>query len=245
MEDCSQECLRRALYAVLLGISPIVICLLLIGLVRIMLHVFELVFSRHRKEGNRRRSSSAYYHSGRPTLLYTPVSITELHRIIQGDYYNQQPPDSSSAPNIENNAHKTPKFIKSLLSRRDSPPPSSSGAIASLIGRRHGINAIPFTALLVPVSTPSTPKIETINEKMTRQQSCTFIKNGSIEKISDTPPNRHYFSFDRYDSAESEPTEIQPLCLSQMRTMSATASLAREKEAREFYSASSIPYAFD
>ncbi|CAF1361042.1 unnamed protein product [Rotaria magnacalcarata] len=248
MQDCSQECVRRALYAVLLGISPIVTCLLLIGLVRIILHVFEFVFCRHIIEENRRSPSPACYHNGRPTLLYTPVSITELHRIIQGDYYSQQPSRSSSVSstqNIENNTHKTPKFIKSLLSRRDSPPPSSSGAIANLIGCRHAINTIPFAALLVPVSMPSTPKIETINEKKTRQPSFASIKNDSIEKSSYTPPNRHNFSFDRYDSAESEPTDTQPLCLLQMRTMSATASLAIEEEAREFYSTSSIPYAFN
>lgn len=246
MENCSKQCLRRTLYAVLIGISPIVICLLLIGFVRIILHCLELIFCRHIKADERRRSSTSFYQSGRPTLLYTPVSVSELQRIIQGDYQNQQPTDALlPVPNNDNDVYRTPKFMKSILSKHDPPGPPAPGAIANLIGRRNAINAIPFTALLVPVSTPSTPNINTINEKQTRRPSRTSITDETSETEKLNPTNQNDNRLNRNNSMDSKLSNSRPLYLTRTRTLSMAGSLVLEEEAREFYSATSIPHIFN
>ncbi|CAF2371405.1 unnamed protein product [Rotaria sp. Silwood2] len=245
MEYCSSQCFHRAFYAVLIGISPIVICLLLIGLIRIILHCLETAYYRRQKIHDRGRSTSVVYQSGRPTLFYTPVSIAELQRIIQGEYKSQLPTESSSSiPNNDNDTITASKFMKSILSRRDSPSPPLSNTIANLVIRRNAINTIPFTALFASVSTPSTPKFDMINEQNSRRPSFTPIKHESVERTTLTAINNDHYRFNRYDSSESEPVESDPLFRPPLRTMSSTTTAIIE-ESREFYSAQSIPFSLN
>ena len=157
MEFCSGLCLRRTLYAVSVGISPIVICLLFIALARFILHCLELSYNyRQKPTDRRRRSSSIGYQSGRLTLSYTPVSIKELQRIIHGEYQTQEQSESSTITTT----------------------PSTTNTLANLVIRRNAINSTPFTALFAPISIPT---FDVINEQQTRRPSLMTITHESIE----------------------------------------------------------------
>ena len=132
----SRQWLRHTFYAVVIGISPMLLGLLLLALVRLILHRLEHLYSR-RQTCLDRRQSSVFSRRGRPTLSYTPVPLTELHRIIQGE-----PSDSSSS-----------SFTRSD-SRRSKTP-----FLASLVIRRDALDSTPLTALLAPIA-----RVETINE---------------------------------------------------------------------------------
>ncbi|CAF0793293.1 unnamed protein product [Rotaria sp. Silwood1] len=246
MQYCSSQCFHRAFYAILIGISPIVTCLLLLGLIRIILHCLETACYRRQKAYDRRRSSSFFYQGDRPTLLYTPVSFAELQRIIQGEYQSEQQNESLSLsiPNDDNDTIKATKFMKSILSRRESSSPNSTNTIANLVIRRNAIGTIPFTALFASVSTPATPTFDMINEQKTRRPSFMRIKQESSEKTTLTAVNNDNYRLNRLDSSESDPVETDPLFRPPMRTMSSTTTAIIE-ESREFHSAQSIPYAFN
>ncbi|CAF0999395.1 unnamed protein product [Rotaria sordida] len=246
MEYCSSQCFNRVLYAVLVGISPIVICLLLIGLIRIILHCLESAYYRRQKVYDRRRSPSVFYQGDRPTLLYTPVSIAELQRIIQGEYQSQQPTESSlSISNNDDDTLTPSKFVKSILSRHESPPsPPLSSTIANLIIRRNAINTIPFTAIFATVSTPSSPTLDMIDEQKIRRSNFTSIKHESAERTPLTTTDNDNYHAIRHDSSQSEPVETDPLFRPPMRTTSSTTTIVME-EPREFYSTQSIPFSLN
>ena len=149
----SRQWIRQTLYAVMIGIAPMLLGLLLIALVRIILHRLELVYSR-RHTILARRSSSIFYRKGRPTLSYTPIPLTELHRIIQGEHST----DSSS----------------SLTTNQ--PKRAQNPFLANLVIRRDAIDSTPFTALLAPMS-----KVDMINE---RRANCITVQHECIETLT-------------------------------------------------------------
>jgi hypothetical protein len=240
MELCSRQCLRRTLHGVLIGISPIVICIFLIIIARFILHCLELIYNRRQKPIERRRSSTTFYHSGRPTLSYTPVSIEELQRIIHGDYHSRQQRESFFYHN-----HDSPKashFMKSILTRRESSPAVSSNTFASLVVRRNALTSAPYTALFAPVS--STPTFDVINEQTTRRASIMTIKHESIERttLSTTNNSNNSIFYNTNDSWECESTETDPL-VTLTKTTSTTTVVV--EEFLDFHSVHSVPYSLN
>jgi hypothetical protein len=239
MEHCSRQCIRRTLYAVMIGISPILLCLLLIAIARLIVHRLELAYYRRHEPIDRRRSSSVFYHSGRPTLSYTPVSMTELQRIIQGEYQSQQQSESSLTNlNNDNSSPKTHKFLNSILPRHE--PMLPSNALANLVIRRNAIDSTPMTALFAPISTSNAPTFDIINEQKTQRPSVMTITHESIETTTLATNNNNYF-FDANDS-ESEQTETDQLLTSPKTTTTTTVVV---EEFVDFHSARSIPYSLN
>ena len=244
MEQCSRQCIRRTFYAVMIGVSPIVICLVFIGLARLILNRLEIVYYR-RQKGSDRRLSFAPTQSGRLALSYTPVSNAELQRIIQGDYQFRQSHElsPSSASGIAN-TRKTPRFIKSILPRRE--PVASAGILANLVIRRNAIDSTPITAMITPMETPLQPTFSIVNEHDKRRPSMITIKRESVATTtlaamnnSNTSHSRH--SLNTNESIETEPIFHDPLMAS-TKTMTTTTTVVVE-EFLEFHSASSLPCA--
>jgi hypothetical protein len=119
MEYCSRQCIRRTFYAVIIGTSPIIICLLLIALARLILNRLETIYYRRQKVSDRRRSSSVYHQVGRSILSYTPISTTELQRIIQGkqatESLSTSPKSDSSSPKTSNDVNHHHQHQQILL----------------------------------------------------------------------------------------------------------------------------------
>ncbi|CAF1171329.1 unnamed protein product [Adineta steineri] len=242
MENCSYQCIRRTLYAVLIGVSPIVLCLLLIALARLILHQLETAYHRRQKFSDRRRSSSAYHPTGRPTLLYTPVSTTELQRIIQGKKYIEPSPILAKS---ENSSPKASKFMKSILTRRE---PSPSRTLSSLVIRRHAINSTPMTALFAPTSTPLIPTFNIINETMSKSSNAITVKHESSETktLSTINNKRINVVFHTNDSFDAEQTDIDPFLFSSSSpttTTTTTTTTVGVEEFLDFHSVRSVPYA--
>ena len=170
MDTGSTHWVLRTLYAVLIGVSPMLVGLLLVALARLILHRLEHAYHRRQKSLGR-RSSTILYCVGRPTLSYTPASMTEIHRIIHGDHSSQQLTESSSS--LTN--HET-------------------SALANLVMRREAISSAPFTALFAAL-----PSIETINER--RRTSVITVQREVVETMTLTPlsPNRSKI-YDYYES---------------------------------------------
>lgn len=253
MELCSDQCFHRTIYAVLIGISPIVVCLFLIGIGRLLLHCLELICTRGQEPIDRRRSSSIFYQTGRPTLSYTPVSIAELQRIIHGKYDHHQASDSSSSSFIHNEREspKATHFMKTILNRHEPSPPSTD-TLASLVIRRNAINATPFTALLAPISTPSTPRWDVINEQMRLSPNLMTIRRKSTERVTlsarNSNDNLHPTIFyNSNESLEPESTENDPLVsLSKaLKTTTTTTTTVVVEEFLDFHSVHSIPYSLN
>jgi len=210
-------------------------------------------YNRRQKPIDRRRSSSMFHQLGRPTISYTPVSITELQRIIQGDYHSQQPSESSSS--VYNNDHhlpKPPNFMKSILNRREPSPPPLSNALASLVIRRNAINSTPLTALFAPVSGSTSPTFDTINEQNTRRPSIMTVKHESIETTTLSAINNNNDNdnstifYNTSDSLDIESTENDPL-VTLPKTMSTTTTTTTVvvEEFLDFHSVHSIPYSLN
>jgi len=223
MENCSRQCIRRTLFAVLIGVSPVVICLLFVALARLLIHCLELSYNRRQKpDDHRRRSSSAFYQAGRPTLSYTPVSIAELHRIIQGDHYyhHQSPPSQKDSSSV--------------------PTPTSTSALANLVIRRNAINTTPFAALFAPVTTPS---FDVVNEQSQRRPSLMTFKHESTETTRLGGLNSQQSNKIVFHMNENEYNEIDPLVAATTTTTTTTTVVL--EEFLDFHSVRSIPYSLD
>ena len=230
MENCSRQCIRRTLYAVMIGISPMVLCLLLIALARLILSRLEVIYNRRQKPRDRR--SSSYFHPpGRPTLSYTPVSTAELQRIIHGDLSSHRP---SESPSDDHASSKGQKSMISMLTRRDLLPPPSTGTLANLVIRRDALDSTPLTALLAPKSAPVTPAVGTIHEQGARRSNFTTIRRESIEttRISRTP-------WGPYSMFGSYPSDAR--LTDSFLSASNTRPTVLVEEYLEFHSTSSIP----
>ncbi len=240
---CSRQCIRRTLHAVLIGVSPIIICLLLIAIARFILHCLEMSYYRRHKPTDRHRSSSAFYQGGRPTLSYTPVSLTELQRIIQGEYQSQQQSESSSSFfTNDNNSPKTSNFMKSKLLRHESSPASPANTLANLVIRRNEINSAPLTALFAPVST-----FDIINEQNTRQPNALITRHESTETttlaaVNNNNNNNSTIFYNTNDSWESESTETDPLVILPKKMTTTTVVV---EEFLDFHSVHSVPYSLN
>ncbi|CAF3297931.1 unnamed protein product [Rotaria socialis] len=185
MEQCSRQCIRRTFYAVLVGVSPIVLCLLFIGLARLILYRLEMVYYRRQKITDRRPSIFSC-HSGRLALSYTPVSNAEIQRIIQGEYKSQRTRESCAfVYNNPTNTRKAPRFIRSILPRRESALPTSS-ILSNLVIRRSILDANPIMTLLPPVDVPLQPTFSIINEQNKQRASTGTITKDSIESTTTT-----------------------------------------------------------
>jgi hypothetical protein len=242
MEQCSRQCIRRTLYAVMIGSSPIVICLLFIGLARLILHRLEISYYRRQKI-TARRSSLTSYQSGRLALSYTPVSNAELQRIIQGDYQSQQASDASSSVVYTNNTsslRKTPKFIKSILPRREPALPASS-ILANLVIRR---DANPFANMLTPMETPLQPIFSIVNEKEKRRPSVITITRESIETMTLAAMNNNENSFDINSLTDSEHILNDP-SMATAKSMTTTTTTVVVEEFLDYHSVSSVPCALN
>lgn len=249
MDYCSRLCIRRTLYAIIIGISPIIICLLLIAIARFILYCLEMAYYRRQKIADRRRSSSLYYQSGRPTLSYIPVSTTELQRIIQGEHQSQQQSESSSSfLTNEQHSPKTPHFMTPMLSRSE----PASNILANLVIRRNAIGVTPLTALFAPRSTSSSPTYDIVNEQNTRRPSVMTIKHESIETttLSAINNNRNNNSrsifYNTNDSLDFEPAESDlSVTLPKTMTTTTTTTTVVVEEFLDFHSVHSIPYALN
>jgi hypothetical protein len=227
MEYCSRQCLRRTLYAVLIGVSPIVICLLLIALVRLILHRLEKGYNRRHNPSDR-RSSSVFYRSGRPTLSYTPVSSAELQRIIQGDYQSQQQSESSLV-NIYTDAS----------SPKDPQREPSSNILANLVIRRDAIDSTPLTALFGPASSS-----DMTNQQKSRYPNVMTVTHESIETTALAPINNK--SSNMNDLSECEQTEMNSSLRSpNTTTTTTTTTTVVVEEFLDFHSVHSIPYSLN
>ena len=218
----SRQWIRHTFYAVIIGISPMLLGLLLLALVRLILHRLEILCSRRQKYLDR-RSSSIFYRSGRPTLPYTPIPLTELHRIIQGDHSSQQLSDSSS----------------SSLTHNDSKP-MKNPFLAGLVIRRDALDSTPLTALLSPIT-----RVDTINERRTTQlppPSSSFshlnVQNDECHEtltLARLQSNRSKM-YDFYESNHLCTDHLSPF--SHPRRLTATLKV---DESFDYYSVSSIP----
>ena len=226
-DECSRQCVRRTLFAVLIGVSPIVICLLFIAFARLVLYRLELVYNRRLKPSDR-RTSYVPCATGRLALSYTPVSHAELQRIILGDHHRPISNDST---------RKTPKFIQSILPRRE-PALSSTSILANLVIRRDGIDAGSVTGILAPVSTPCHPTFSFVNEKQSRRPSVITIKRESVETTTLASMNASGSSFTSDDSSEYEQANQDPL-MGSTKTLTTTTVVV--EEFLEFHSVSSLP----
>ncbi|CAF1676432.1 unnamed protein product, partial [Adineta ricciae] len=164
--SCSRQCLRRSFFAVMIGVAPVAICLVLIAIVRLILYRLEIVYHRRKNTADRRLSLLSAQ-SGRLALSYTPVSNAELQRIILGEYQNQQSSDFLTVPQTNSNAiRKAPRFIKSILTRREIPTSASSSSILANLVIRHDItDVLPMPSILQPIETPLQPTFTIINEQ--------------------------------------------------------------------------------
>lgn len=241
MEQCSRLCIRRALYAVMIGVSPIVICLVFIGLARLILYRLEIAYYRRQKPTDR-RLSLAPTQSGRLALSYTPVSHAELQRIIQGEYQSRHTHDSSiSSTSTNPTARKTPRFIKSILPRRE-PPLASAGTLANLVIRRDAVDKCPMTVAVVAMDEPLQPTFTIVNEHDRRRPSVITIKRESIETTTLAALNNsdnNCYSSNLDEISESEPNFRDPLRAT-TKTLTTTTTVVVE-EFLEFHSASSLP----
>lgn len=236
MEFCSRQCLRRTLYAVLIGISPIVLCLFLIAIAAFILHCFEFVYNRRQKPIERRHSSTIFYQPGRPTLSYTPISIEEIQRIIQGHYQSRQQGESY------HNSPTASHFMKSIFTRHEPSPPALSNTIPNLAVRRNAIDSTPFTALFAPVTTPT---FDLINEQTIRRPpSIRMIKHESIEKttLSTMNNSRDSIFYNTNETWECESTDTDPLVTLTKTTMTTTVVI---EECLDFQSVNSVPYSLN
>ncbi len=239
MEQCSHQCIRRTFYAVMIGVSPIIICLVFIGLARLILNRLEIAYYRRQKVSDR-HSSIVNSQSGRLALSYTPVSNAELQRIIQGEYQTRQSYDLSTTSNNVT-TRKTPRFIKSILPRREPASPSAS-ILANLVIRRDAIDASPLTGIIAPIETPLQPTFSVINEQEKRRPSLITIKRESVETTTlagRNNSNRNSPSMN--ELVEFEPISYDPLMAS-TKTMTTTTTVVVE-EFLEFHSVSSLPCA--
>ncbi|CAF1108346.1 unnamed protein product [Adineta ricciae] len=242
MESCSRQCVRRTLYAVMIGTSPIVLCLLLIAIVRLILHQIETNCFRRQKSLDHRRSSSIFHQGGRPTLSYTPVSTTELQRIIQGKPLNAL---SITAPRPTHDSPLASRFMRSILSRREQSPLSSSTAtLANLVIRRDALSTSPITALLAPISTYPTPMVDVVNEKRDKRGCGAVAKHESID--TSTLPSTHTRNrlvdfFDTNNSFDAEQIEYDPFMLL-ARSRAANVSNVALEDVLDFHSVHSVPY---
>jgi hypothetical protein len=236
MEQCSRQCIRRTLYGVMIGVSPIIICLLLIALARLIIHRLETSYYRRQKVSDR-RSSFVPSPSGRLALSYTPVSNAELQRIIQGDHQSQQLSELSSAfvYNNNSNVRKAPKFIKSLLPRREALSPSAS-ILANLVMRRDVMDASPITGVLAPISSPLQPTFSIVNEQERRRPSVITITRESVETTTLATMNNNGNDF-----TESEQQTNDPL-MAASKTMTTTTTVVVE-EFLDYHSVKSLPCA--
>jgi len=237
MEQCSRQCIRRTFYAVMIGVSPIVICLLFIGIARLILNRLEIAYYRRQKVTDRRTSILAYQ-SGRLALSYTPVSNAELQRIIQGEYKNRVPYDSSTT---NSNIRKAPRFIKSILPRREPPALSSTSILANLVMRRDPIDAGPITGVLSPIEGPLQPTFSIINEQGKRRPSLITITRESVETttLAATNNNNNGIILNKNDSVESEQISNDQL-MTTTKTMTTTVVV---EEFFDYHSVSSLPCA--
>jgi hypothetical protein len=228
MDNGSHQRIRQTFYAVLIGVSPMLVGLILLAFARFIIYRLEVAYYR-RQTPIDRRSSSSYFSTGRPTLSYTPVSMTELHRIIQGDYHSQQLTVSSTSL-INHDQHGSPRQTKSILTSHG----LSSSTLANLVIRRDAIDSTPFTALFAPMST-----VHTINEQRTNllgvQHECT-----ETTALAALHVNRSKI-YDFYESDSSCLDRLLPV--SQTRTkLTATVVVG---ESLEFHSTSSLSRSHD
>ena len=239
MEQCSRQCIRRTFYAVMIGVSPIVICLVFIGLARLILHRLEIAYNRRQKVTDRHPSLTTYQ-SGRLALSYTPVSNAELQRIIQGEYQTRQAHESVTTPtNVS--TRKTPRFIKSILPRREPAAPPAS-ILANLVIRRDAIDSNTFPGVITPIEAPLQPTFSIINEQEKRRPSVITIKRESIETTTLAARNNsNRNSPCTNEVVEFEPISSEPLMAS-TKTMTTTTTVVVE-EFLEFHSVSSLPCA--
>ena len=247
MEQCSGPCLRRTFYAVLVGVSPVVLCLLFLGFARLVLHHLELIYNR-RQKGSEHRSSFASAQSGRLALSYTPVSHAELQRIIQGEYHSQSSTDFS---------HRTPKFIKAILPRREQAL-SPSSILANLVIRRDAIDASSLTGVLAPMTTPFQPTFAVLNEKESRRPSVITIKRESFESTTVAAPSSLPMMMIGADptlpSTTSRDNQKNAVIIEEMtieadpplpKTKTTTTTTVVVEEILEFHSVSSLPCALN
>lgn len=256
MEQCSRQCIRRTFFAVLVGVSPIVICLLFIGLARLILYRLEMAYYR-RQKFNDRRPSIFSYQSGRLALSYTPVSDAELQRIIQGEYQSPQMRDFNNF----GTSRRAPKFIRSILTRRESALPASS-ILSNLVIRRNAIDTIPMTAILPAIDTPLHPTFSIINEQDKRRASAMTIGKESLGTSTITTTmattttvaamnNNHNNNTnnnnnnDNNDNGNLSPTnnliESEPMTIDHIFTPVKTLTTVVVEDFLEFHSVSSLP----
>ena len=232
MEFCSRQCIRRTLHAVLIGISPVVLCLILIVIARIILHCFESAYYRRQKLLSRRHSSTIFQQPGRPTLSYTPISIEEIQRIIHGHYHRQQQQSESH--------HSTPKathFMKSIFTRRESSPELPPSTLSNLVARRNAIDSTPFASLIAPLTVPS---FDSVNERTPRRASIIKIKCDGVEQTLLSPDSRSRDSifYNANDTTECEANDTDPLV--KLRKTITTTTVVVE-EFLDFQSVRSVP----
>jgi hypothetical protein len=230
----------------MIGVSPIIVCLLFIGLARLVLHRLEIAYYRRQKITNR-RSSLVISQNGRLTLSYTPVSNAELQRIIQGEYKPRQANDSSSFSTSNNSiTRKAPRFIKSILPRRE-PALSSTSILANLVLRRDAIDTKPIAEALAPAELPLQPMFSIINENKNRRPSVITITRESFETTTLAPMNSNNNNtnngnfLNTNDIVESEQVSNDSL-MTATKTMTTTTTVVVE-EFLEFHSVNSLPYA--
>jgi hypothetical protein len=216
----------------------------LIGLARLILYRLEIAYCRRQKLTHR-RSSLPSSQSGRLTLSYTPISNAEIQRIIQGEYQTRQGNDALSFSALNNlNTRKAPRFIKSILPRRE-PALSSSSILANLVIRRDAIEATPMTGILISNETPLQPTFSIINEQEKRRPSVITITCESVERTTTLTPmnnnnNKYANSLNTNELVESEAISNDPL-MATTKTMTTTTVVV--EEFLDFHSASSLPCA--
>lgn len=250
MEQCAAPCLRRTFYAVLVGVSPVVFCLIFLAFARLVLYHLELIYNRRQKSSDH-RSSFASSQSGRLALSYTPVSHAELQRIIQGEYQSHSSNDLS---------HRTPKFIKAILPRREAPV-SSTSILANLVIRRDAIDASSLTGVLAPLTTPFQPTFSVLNEKDNRRPSVITIKRESVETttVATPPPPMTLSELTMPKTTTSRDNQKNSVIIEEMTidsdvshldpsmpsTKTMTTTTVVVEEILEFHSVSSLPCALN
>jgi len=227
MEHCSYQCLRRTFYAVIIGVSPIVFCLIFIGLARCILYRLEIAYYRRLKPTDRRISSSSYK-SGRLILSYTPVSKAELQRVIQGEYQTRPTSDT----------RRTPRFIKSILPRRE-PAMRSTNILANLVIRRDAIDAHAMADMMTPIDDiPLQPTFSIVNEQNKRRPSLITVQHESIETTTLTPQTVTIIqNTNTTDDHECEPPKTATTTTT-TKTLTTTVVV---EEFLEYHSVSSLP----
>ena len=238
--SCSRQCLRRSFFAVMIGVAPVAICLVLIAIVRLILYRLEIVYHRRKNTADRRLSLLSAQ-SGRLALSYTPVSNAELQRIILGEYQNQQSSDFLTVPQANSNAiRKTPRFIKSILTRREAPA-SASSILANLVIRHDITDVLPMPSILQPLETPLQPTCTIINEQeRQRRPSLITITREQIETttLAALKANKGENSPKGTDVVDFESTKNDPV-LSTTKTITTTTVVV--EEFLDFHSVSSLP----